>query len=176
MSGCVSAMSCDWSELLKNKDKLRGKQGGRWFLDAEDNSESWVERADNWRSDSHPWTDAALEYDDLRKDLDETTRQLFDRLFGTFFIGKHGGCERVVVSDLDAGELDQDVFYATMSPSTTQQYAALASALSFDSLRAAFEENCGSGFDSFCDYMQQWIDLLRNAAERRKGVVVSILF
>lgn len=102
MSGTVSAMIVDWVELSRNKDKLRGKQGASWFLDAAENSEGWVECADNWRSDSHPWTDAALEYDDLRPDLDKATRQLFDRLFGTFFIGKKGGCDKIVVSDLDS--------------------------------------------------------------------------
>jgi hypothetical protein len=176
MSGSVSATIVDWAELSKNKAKLKGTDGGQWFLEAADESETWMESANNWRSDSHPWTDAALDYDDLRGDLDEKTRQSFDRFFGVFFVGEDGGFTQTPVRDFEADALDRDVFYAIMSPSTVEQYAQLTFSLSFETLREAYEENCGLKFDSFLEYMQQWIGLLRYAAERKKGVVVSVLF
>jgi hypothetical protein len=175
MSGVVSARVVDWPRLLEHKEKLKGEQGGQWFLNTED-SETWVERAPGWRSDSHPWTDAGIEYDTLRHNLDRKTRQLFDRFFGTFFVGKQRGCAHITVRELDAKELDPSVFYITMSPATVQQYAQLASSLSFELLEGPYKEDCGLRFDSFREYLQQWVDLLQHAARGNKGVVISLLF
>jgi hypothetical protein len=176
MSSSLSAHVVDWAQLVVHCDKR--KDQGTWLLEAAENAEPWVEPwwtlplRHRWCPNSRVWADARRAYDDLRENLDETTRQSFDGFFEVFFLGSQGSHIRVV--DLAIGDLDQAVFAITMSPSTVERYAQLIGSLPFESLRGAYRQ--GFEFDYLPDYLQQWDDLFRLAADRAKGLIILLIF
>src|SRR5262249_51854829 len=100
MSSSVTAYLVDWMELQRNLQLRKENEG--WFFEAVENKEPWLDEffvlpntssrggifrfwsrpsSRAWISSGHAWTDVGLAYDDLRAELDQSTKDLFDKFF-----------------------------------------------------------------------------------------------
>jgi hypothetical protein len=175
----ISARLVSWPELVTAWKAHRDRRD--FLFRAEDDNQPWVAYA-SVQDDSPRTALAASEvYERLRRHLGPAARRQFDELFGAFFWWNTaaGRNTPAYVQELSQ-EADGEVFAVAMKPDTVKKYLALWDEAAFEPLRRAFPTAFPRGterietFDSFKQYAEMWVGLLRRAAERDRGLVVSV--
>jgi hypothetical protein len=117
-------------------------------------------------------------FDAFKRAWKSDERLYFKEVFDTLFWSWRGGGDRVM--ELEEGE-DGDLFGIdiALKPETVKGLEAMARRLDLEHCRPHFEKHVTAGgrFDSFDDwkgYADEWLGLLRRAAERDKGLVLAI--
>jgi hypothetical protein len=175
----ISARIVSWPELVAAWNAHRDEPD--FLFRAEDDNQPWVTWASLW--DDSPTTAmcASDVYEKLRRHLSLTAQGELDGLFGAFFWWNKaaGRYTPAYVRELSK-EADGEAFAVTMQPATVRKYLGLWDKAAFDELRLPFKAEFPRGaerikdFDAFKRYVEMWVGLLRKAAERVRGLVVSI--
>jgi hypothetical protein len=118
-------------------------------------------------------------YEKLGRYLPAPVRKKLDKLFGAFFwLDEPGRCAIAFVQELSESA-DPEVFAAAMRPTTVRKYLALWDEAGFEKMQQPFHAEFANGTErvenvaTFYHFAKMWVDLLRQAARRRRGFVVS---
>jgi hypothetical protein len=117
-------------------------------------------------------------FDAFKRAWKSDERRDFKEVFDTLFWSWRGGADQVM--ELEEGE-DGDLFGidVALKPETVMELAGVARRLDLGRCRPHFEEHVTAGgrFDSFDDwkgYADEWLGLLRRAADEGKGLVIAV--
>jgi hypothetical protein len=164
------AKDADWNDANRQADLL---------FDARDRGEPWVAGVDLWTDSHNTSMCMSRVYEKLRRYLPAAARKKHDRLFGAFFwLDEAGRCAIAFVQEL-SDYADPEVFAAAMRPGTVRAHLALWDQAAFEQLRQPFRSEFPEGaerveeFETFSRFVGMWVDLLREAAKQRRGLVVS---
>jgi hypothetical protein len=167
----------DWPALERRwRDDPKAFEDPEFFWDEQSSplrSESWD--ADDWVADWSAACEASCLYDRLRKKLDRGTRDKLDRLLGPFFWEKGAH-----TPDLP-GLIPTEGLSNVLSPHSVDAMVRVAESLDLEGLREPFERHCRPDqggwvcdFETFRDYIDQWLKMLRVARASGKAVVLWV--
>ena len=177
MSGMLSALLVDWDALSATVNDSNFHYAAafwegtcRWVFD--------MPLPETLRS-SRALAEAAEVYDEIRDVLPRAHRDACDALiYG--ILGQPDGSRRTDLPAVTAR--DPETLAALLSPRTVAIFRDTAARFPYEVLAAAFEARCtGPGyhrgwmetFDDFREFVQSWHAVLRPAAERGLGIVLS---
>jgi hypothetical protein len=167
----------DWDALQRQwRDDPDALQAPGFFEDG------WPERfaardwsPPGWVGSGNAAFEAQTAYDRLRKGLDGPTCDALDRILGAFFW--EGGDVKPDLPGFEPGEGIANV----LAPETVAELAGLADAIDLEALREPVTRRCrleGTGwvgtFEEFRDYIQQWLDMLREARDSGLAAVLWV--
>ena len=177
-----------WDDLV---DQWQRHQNTDFFWTAIESSEAWVQRyeAENWNDGSNSAHRFSEMYEELRQGLPKRIRTPFDTFFQAFFWWNEEGDINTPVYEQDLTEEWGDgTFGVTMKPATIHKYMKLLPFMPLEQLRKPFNDFICEGeeevenefgnmdsFQTFHDYVSQWIDLLRCASKAGRGIVITIV-
>jgi hypothetical protein len=175
----ISARLVSWPEFVA---ALQAHQDQPDFLSrALDAHEPWAEYASLYTDSPTTAMFASDVYEELRHHLSSAARAKLDELFGVFFWWNKADRRYTPTYYQDVSPVpDGEAFAITMKPATVKRHLELWDEAAFDQLRQAFKEEFPAGvermrdFDEFKQYVEMWIGLLRRAAQRDRGLVVSV--
>jgi hypothetical protein len=175
----ISARLVSWPEFAAALQAHRTQPA--FLFRAEEAEEPWVRWMPLWTDSPTTAMSASDLYEELRHYLSGTARVKLDKLFGVFFWWNKADDRCTPTYFQDVSEVpDGEVFAITMKPATVKEHLKLWDEAAFDGLREPFHQVFPAGvervkdFDEFKRYVQMWIGLLREAAKRDRGLVVSV--
>jgi hypothetical protein len=117
-------------------------------------------------------------FDAFKRGWTSDERLYFKEVFDTLFWSWRGGADQVM--ELEEGE-GGDLFGidVALKPETVKELAGVARRLDLGRCRPLFEEHVTNvrGFNSFDHwkgYAEEWLGMLRRAAEGNKGLVLAV--
>jgi len=183
----ICAYLVHWDEFVAQFKKRYAKDH-TFLYRADEDQEPWLTRTSAFWTDSTTIAFVTSEaYDEVREQMKPADRKISDKLLGALFWHiPSRGCTPAWVHDLRL-KADREVFCITMKPKTVKDYLHLASAKTIRSLRHGFQEFWNEATvdqkdyyagrvddaDAFIRYASMWVNLLKEAARKKKGVVVS---
>lgn len=154
-------------------------QDGEFFREAEELGADWLlplGPCPHWVSSM----DAAIDFSDafkrLRAHLDEPQRERFEAFFLRFCLTDDREAFR---PPRDLGEeIDEMLFFSTISPESARQLLEQWQHLDMTDLREAYDQSPPAGFyvdtfEDFSNYPRMWGDLLQSAVEKGAGIVIT---
>jgi hypothetical protein len=167
-----------WADFKK---KWKEHQNPDFFHEAEDVGAEWiipVGKGGVWFSSWRATIDFSDHFKKVRKHLSSKQRTKFELFFERFCLSTDQH-EWTPIRDLGE-DIDETVFFSTISPKSVKKYLRLWDELDMEELRPAFEQ-CEIDergyirtFEDFRTYPRMWGDLLRDAASKDAGIVLTL--
>ena len=151
-----------------------------FFYEAEEQGGAeWIIQGDLQPSWNPNWKfaiDFSDTFKELRKHLTAVERERFEAFFLGFCLTND---EESFVPPRDLGEeIDETIFWSTMSPMTARHFLDLWEKLDMEELRPVFAKITPQGylttFEQFARYPVMWADLVREAVKKGAGIVLTL--
>lgn len=176
-------MSVEYGVELVDWEKFRALWAlhgdAEFFHEAEEQGADWIIALGPQPHWDSRWT-AAIDFSDtfkdLRKDLPADERQRFEAFFLGFCLTDDN---ESFVPPRDLGEeIDETIFWSTISPENARRFLDQWESLDMGALRPAFARieprQRMRTFDHFRHYPTMWADLLRDAVSKKAGIVLTL--
>lgn len=169
----------DWKKF----QKLWAEHGdASFFYEAQDEGDAdWIiplGPQPHWQDSWKVAIDFSDAFKELRQYLTANDRQRFEAFFLAFCLSDDN---ESFVPPRDLGEdVDEEIFFSTISPETARRYLDLWEKLDMESLRSAFAkikprpDGHMETFEHFKRYPEMWADLLRDAVRKKAGIVLTL--